>query len=109
MEDEIKLKQSIDHINQQLVGYDELCKLLHQLPHRVSHPIMVPFGSKAFFAGELIHANEVLCQLGENYYAWRTTNQTQEIITRRKQCKNIPRIFQHNTTGWHTHKYTQTL
>ncbi|KAI0530658.1 hypothetical protein KFK09_000205 [Dendrobium nobile] len=60
--------------------------LIHQvrkLPDELSHDIMVPFGSAAFFPGRLIHTNEFLVLLGESYYAERTAKQTVEILQRR--------------------------
>ncbi|CAL9083218.1 unnamed protein product [Musa textilis] len=57
--------------------------LVRTLPEELSHDIMVPFGSAAFFPGRLIHTNEFLVLLGEGYYAERTAKQTMEILQRR--------------------------
>lgn len=43
----------------------ELQKLLTTLPDRTKHPVMVPFGSVAFFPGHLIHTNECFVDIGE--------------------------------------------
>jgi hypothetical protein len=44
---------------------------------------MVPFGTKAFMPGELVHTNEVMVLLGENYFAERSAKQANEIANRR--------------------------
>ena len=43
----------------------QLQNMLQTLPDKVSYPIMVPFGSVAFFPGRLIHTNECMVDLGE--------------------------------------------
>ncbi|KAK1260011.1 hypothetical protein QJS04_geneDACA021802 [Acorus gramineus] len=60
-----------------------LVNLVQRLPDELSHEIMVPFGSAAFFPGRLIHTNEFLVLLGEGYYAERSSKQTVEILQRR--------------------------
>jgi prefoldin alpha subunit len=66
-------------------SYDELDKLLQDLPLRRIHDIMVPFGSVAFFAGQIRRTNEVTVLLGENYFIKCTTSHARTIIQRRKQ------------------------
>ena len=39
------------------------------------HKIMVPLGSMAFMPGELVHTNEVVVLLGDNYFAERSATQ----------------------------------
>ncbi|CAF2309917.1 unnamed protein product [Brassica napus] len=43
----------------------------------------VPFGKIAFFPGRLVHTNECLVFLGENYYTDRTSKQTVDVLRRR--------------------------
>lgn len=43
----------------------------------------VPIGSKAFMPGKLVHTNEVLVLLGDNWFAERSAKQACEIIDRR--------------------------
>ena len=40
-------------------------QLLETLPRKVRHPAMIPFGTLAFFAGQLVHTNECMCKMGE--------------------------------------------
>ena len=42
----------------------ELQDMLSTLPDKVSYPVMVPFGSVAYFPGRLIHTNECMVDLG---------------------------------------------
>ncbi|CAN6876774.1 unnamed protein product [Brassica oleracea] len=44
---------------------------------------LVPLGKIAFFPGRLIHTNECLVFLGENYYTDRTSKQTVDVLRRR--------------------------
>ncbi|XP_063605008.1 unconventional prefoldin RPB5 interactor-like [Penaeus indicus] len=48
---------------------------------------MVPFGSLAFMPGRLVHTNEILVLLGDNWFAERSAKQAIEIVKRRlKDC-----------------------
>jgi unconventional prefoldin RPB5 interactor 1 len=53
----------------------------------------VPVGDKAFFEGRLVHTNELLVLLGENYFARRTATQTLGIIERRLEGGLAPRAL----------------
>ena len=44
----------------------EVQNLLKTLPDKVSYPVMVPFGSVAFFPGRLIHTNECVVNIGQH-------------------------------------------
>jgi unconventional prefoldin RPB5 interactor 1 len=46
---------------------------------------MVPMGDLAFMPGELVHTNEVMVLLGDNYFVERSAHQASEIIERRVQ------------------------
>jgi hypothetical protein len=48
---------------------------------------MVPFGKLAFIPGRIIHSNEILVLLGDNYFVERSCKQAMEIVNRR--LKNI--------------------
>lgn len=55
---------SLDSMQEQLQSNLELQQLLETLPDKVRHSIMVPFGSVAFFPGNLLHTNECFVDLG---------------------------------------------
>lgn len=63
--------------------YEQLKDTLTTLPHKTRHSIMVPVGKKAFFPGELVHTNELMVLLGDNYFAERSAVQAAEIVDRR--------------------------
>lgn len=69
---------------QMLASYETLEQTLAPLPHELSRPVMVPYGSLAFFPGRIIHPNELTVSLGENWFADQTVSQTLGIISRRK-------------------------
>ena len=47
----------------------------------------VPFGSVAFMPGKLIHTNEILVLLGDNWFVERSAAQAQQIVQRRIGCE----------------------
>ncbi|XP_077982431.1 uncharacterized protein LOC144437379 [Glandiceps talaboti] len=81
----------IDDCNQRIqqwekfsTDYEALHDRLQTLPDKVSHDIMVPFGSLAFMPGKMVHTNEILVLLGDNWFAERSAKQACEIVQRRK-------------------------
>lgn len=54
---------------------------------------MVPFGPMGFMKGEIVHGNEILVLLGENYFVKRTCAQAKEIIDRRQSCNFLLFVF----------------
>ncbi|XP_032229480.2 unconventional prefoldin RPB5 interactor isoform X2 [Nematostella vectensis] len=64
--------------------YETLDNTLKTLPEKLNHDIMVPFGSLAFMPGKLIHTNEILVLLGDNWFAERSATQAREIVQRRQ-------------------------
>ncbi|KAJ9079309.1 hypothetical protein DSO57_1036749 [Entomophthora muscae] len=64
--------------------YDQVHKLLGDLPKQIKHKIMVPFGPLAFMPGEITHTNELTVLLGENWFADRSASQAQGIMERRQ-------------------------
>ncbi|OMO62769.1 Prefoldin subunit [Corchorus capsularis] len=61
----------------------ELNQLREFIADNTSLINLVPFGKAAFFPGRLIHTNEFLVLVGENYYVERTAKQTVDILKRR--------------------------
>ncbi|XP_022108749.1 unconventional prefoldin RPB5 interactor-like isoform X2 [Acanthaster planci] len=64
--------------------YTALQDRLRTLPDKVTHNIMVPFGPVAFIPGHIVHTNEIMVLLGDNWFAERSAKQACEIIDRRK-------------------------
>ena len=63
--------------------YTSLKSVLSTLNDKTSHRTMVPLGSKAYMEGTLIHTNEIMVLLGDNWFAERSTSQASEICDRR--------------------------
>lgn len=45
--------------------------------------MQVPFGDLAFMPGQLVHTNEILVLLGDNWFVDRSASQAVEIVERR--------------------------
>ncbi|XP_028307300.1 unconventional prefoldin RPB5 interactor 1 [Gouania willdenowi] len=69
--------------------YDALKDRLRTLPDQLCYDVMVPFGRLAFMPGKLVHTNEVMVLLGDNWFAKCSTKQAQKIVDHRmKHVKN---------------------
>ncbi|KAG9072395.1 uri1, prefoldin-like chaperone [Linnemannia hyalina] len=74
--------------------YQALKTTLLDLPKEISHPVMVPIGNLAFMPGKIIHTNEVLVMLGDNWFVDRSAVQAAEIVERRMELvqENIEKL-----------------
>ena len=63
--------------------YQKLKSVLSKLNDKTHHRTMVPLGSKAYMEGNLVHTNEIMVLLGDNWFAERSTSQASEICDRR--------------------------
>jgi len=64
--------------------YTHLKEKLSTITDKTTHNVMVPFGGKkAFFEGQLIHTNEIMVLLGDNWFAERSAKEASEICDRR--------------------------
>ena len=63
--------------------YTKLKSVLSTLNEKTSHKTMVPLGSKAYMEGTLVHTNEIMVLLGDNWFVERSTSQASEICDRR--------------------------
>lgn len=63
--------------------YEKLRLFLEDLPKTTRRPYMVPFSKKGFIPGFLVHTNEILVLLGENWFIERSSFQAIDIINRR--------------------------
>lgn len=91
--------------------YEALSERLRTLPDRVSHEVMVPINSLAFMPGRIVHTNEVLVLLGDNWFAERSASQALAIAQRRADhCRQMTRSLnaeREQRTNWM--KYTDEL
>ncbi|KJE96149.1 hypothetical protein CAOG_06514 [Capsaspora owczarzaki ATCC 30864] len=65
--------------------YRALRQTLTSLTDKTSHPAMIPLGSLAFMPGRLVHTNEIMVLLGDNWFVERSAKQAAEIVLRREQ------------------------
>ncbi|KAG0317002.1 uri1, prefoldin-like chaperone [Dissophora globulifera] len=74
--------------------YVALKSTLLDLPNETSHAVMVPIGSMAFMPGKLIHTNEVMVMLGDNWFVDRSAAQAAEMVDRRMEFvqENITKL-----------------
>jgi unconventional prefoldin RPB5 interactor 1 len=78
-----EVDQEISKWSQFQNDYRHLQTRLSTLPDRLTHECMVPFGKLAFIPGRIIHSNEILVLLGDNYFVERSCKQAIEIVNRR--------------------------
>eukprot|EP01016_Furgasonia_blochmanni_P034984 TRINITY_DN3832_c0_g1_i1.p2 TRINITY_DN3832_c0_g1~~TRINITY_DN3832_c0_g1_i1.p2 ORF type:complete len:187 (+),score=39.84 TRINITY_DN3832_c0_g1_i1:74-562(+) len=81
------LQEYIDELNAKIEEYSTVKSLLAELPLKMSHERLISFNSVAMTHVRLIHTNEVLVSLGEDYFAHQTVPQCERIIDRRVECK----------------------
>jgi len=64
--------------------YAQLKQTLASISDRVTHSsTMIPMGKKAYMEGTLVHTNEIMVLLGDNWFAERSAVQAGEICQRR--------------------------
>lgn len=80
-----KSKDNAMLLDGRLKDYDDLRELLTDLPEKLTHPVMVPYGPLAFFEGQLQHTNEVLVQLSSEWFVERTAKHAMGTIDRRQR------------------------
>ena len=69
--------------------YLDLKQKLSTIADKTTHQVMVPFGGKkAFFEGQLVHTNEVMVLLGDNWFVERSAKEAAEICDRRISRSN---------------------
>lgn len=83
-----QVDQQITKWRQFQTDYQQLQTRLSTLPDRLTYECMVPFGKLAFIPGRVVHSNELLVLLGENYFVERSCKQAMEIIDRRLENIN---------------------
>lgn len=63
--------------------YERVISQCRRLPQSLSHPVMVPFGRRAFQRGKIVHTNQFLVLLGANYFVSCSAHQAESIAKRR--------------------------
>ncbi|XP_050732261.1 unconventional prefoldin RPB5 interactor-like [Eriocheir sinensis] len=99
-----KIEEELARLHRYKKDYEHLYKRLKSLPDKTQHEVMVPLGRLALVPGQLVHTNEVLVLLGDNWFAERSARQATEIVRRRiKDCEDKIRSAENNRrihTSW---------
>ena len=71
--------------------YFHLRQKLSTITDKTTHQVMIPFGGKkAFFEGQLVHTNEIMVLLGDNWFVERSAKEAAEICDRRiTRCNDM--------------------
>ncbi|CAD5117273.1 DgyrCDS6062 [Dimorphilus gyrociliatus] len=76
-------EESIRQMSKYKDDYQVLQNTLKTLPDKYSYDILVPFGNKAFMPGKLVHTNEILVLLGDNWFVEKSAKDASQIVSRR--------------------------
>ncbi|KAJ2760782.1 uri1, prefoldin-like chaperone, partial [Coemansia sp. BCRC 34490] len=79
------LESSLAKFKEYKSEYKSLQKTLVELPDEIEYQAMVPVGPLAFFPGKIVHTNEILVLLGDNWFVDRSAKQAAEIAKRREE------------------------
>lgn len=76
--------------------YEKLCLKLLELPNSLTQKTNVPIGKYAYMEGNMVHTNEIMALLGEDYFVTVTASEAADIAKRRKDViqDNISRLIQ---------------
>lgn len=91
--------------------YDILKDRLLTLPDETRYDVMVPISKKGFMPGKLVHTNEILVLLGDNWFVDRSAKQAVDIITRRSKGidEHIEKLHQEKKALQDAIKWTETI
>lgn len=76
-------ESQIEEWNSLKTDYFRLEEQLENLPKKFFHDCQIPFGPQAFMMGRLIHTNELLVLLGENWFVDQSAFEAKKISNRR--------------------------
>ncbi|KAJ2337259.1 hypothetical protein GGI00_000354 [Coemansia sp. RSA 2681] len=79
------IQSALDQYLEYKTEYHNLQATLLELPDELEYDAMVPIGPLAFFPGKLIHTNEILVSLGDNWFTERSAKQAAAIAKRREE------------------------
>lgn len=63
--------------------YVSLKSRLETLPNELKYEIMVPISKLGYMPGKLVHTNEILVLLGDNWFVEKSAKQACELVDRR--------------------------
>ncbi len=63
--------------------YKQTCDAVRELPLKLSQPGLIPINEYGYMPGRLVHTNEFMVHLGDNYFAQYSSHDAQAVIARR--------------------------
>ncbi|XP_071438749.1 unconventional prefoldin RPB5 interactor [Hetaerina americana] len=86
--DENKAKQ--DYCEKHKAELSSVRSHLETLPNELSYDVMIPIGSQGLMRGKMVHTNEILTLIGDNWYVKTSAKQATEICQRRlERCDTL--------------------
>ncbi|KAJ2472175.1 hypothetical protein EV174_005862, partial [Coemansia sp. RSA 2320] len=79
------VQSALDQYQGYKTEYRQLQTTLLELPDETEYDAMIPVGPLAFFPGKLVHTNEILVLLGDNWFVERSAKQAAAIAKRREE------------------------
>jgi len=79
----LTVEENCRKLNKFIEDYEAVKSSLTSLSEKCRHPVMVPFGNVAFMSGSVVHTNDVLVLLGDNWFVEQSSKQTVEMLNRR--------------------------
>jgi unconventional prefoldin RPB5 interactor 1 len=78
------MHEDIVRLKQKHARYDDIEEQLEQLPRKLHHDVMIPFGKLAFVPGRIIHTNEIVVALSDGHMAEMSAHDALSICQRRR-------------------------
>uniref|UniRef100_A0A6U0TFL4 Unconventional prefoldin RPB5 interactor n=1 Tax=Polytomella parva TaxID=51329 RepID=A0A6U0TFL4_9CHLO len=79
-----KLEEQAASLVNKVQSIENVKETVLNLRDKLRYDVMVPYGPHAFYSGKLIHTNEFLVGVGENYRIEATAKQASNILNRRQ-------------------------
>ncbi|MFH4982451.1 hypothetical protein AB6A40_009160 [Gnathostoma spinigerum] len=81
-----RLDAEIEQKKLEIKEYQELQKLLEEMPRELTRDVLVPLSPVAFLPGKITQTNRTMVLLGDNYFVDKSCFQACEMIQRRIKC-----------------------
>ncbi|KAJ1506628.1 hypothetical protein HMI56_000509 [Coelomomyces lativittatus] len=81
----VEVEAKVSQLQHFKEDYEALHQVLTELPLKTQCPVMVPFGPLGFMPGHLVHTNEIIVLLGDDWYVERSAFQAKGMVQRRIQ------------------------
>ncbi|CAG9318881.1 URI1 [Blepharisma stoltei] len=76
-------QKNLDILEGAINRYNDVSQIIHELPNKLDHEIMVPLGKVGFVKGRIVHTNEIWVNIGKDTFIKTTTIGCDGIIERK--------------------------